>query len=157
MNFKFQLSFVKTGFLHVAPAVLAILALWTGLALNSEIHLPLFPKCWGYRHTSSCLARCHKTFLLGKVDPHFHSVCSQKLQWAWGFSFAVGGMGSCWHRVSRSLGWPGTPYVAIGINSFWFSYLLSAGLHTWLPKLIKIKFKSPFLSFKCSACSICGL
>jgi hypothetical protein len=35
----------ETGFLCVALAVLG-LTLWTRLALNSEIHLPLPPKCW---------------------------------------------------------------------------------------------------------------
>jgi hypothetical protein len=35
----------ETGFLCVALAVLE-LTMWTRLASNSEIHLPLPPKCW---------------------------------------------------------------------------------------------------------------
>jgi hypothetical protein len=42
--FSFGLVF-ETGFLCVALAVLE-LTLQTRLALNSEIHLPLPPKCW---------------------------------------------------------------------------------------------------------------
>ena len=37
--------FFETGFLCVALAVLE-LTLWTRLASNSEIHLPLPPECW---------------------------------------------------------------------------------------------------------------
>ena len=37
--------FFKTGFLCIALAVLG-LTLYTRLALNSEIPLPLPPKCW---------------------------------------------------------------------------------------------------------------
>jgi hypothetical protein len=39
------LFFFETGFLCIALAVLD-LTLQTRLALNSEIHLPLPPKCW---------------------------------------------------------------------------------------------------------------
>jgi hypothetical protein len=38
-------DFFETGFLCVALAVLE-LTLWTRLASNSEIRLPLSPKCW---------------------------------------------------------------------------------------------------------------
>ena len=44
----FTLFFVSVGFLCVALAVLE-LPLQTGLASNSEIHLPLPPECWGER------------------------------------------------------------------------------------------------------------
>ena len=44
-NFLFGCLFFETGFLWVALAVLE-LALWTRLALNSEVCLPLLPKCW---------------------------------------------------------------------------------------------------------------
>ena len=40
--------FFQTGFLYVALAVLEF-TLLTRLALNSEIHLPLPPKCWDQR------------------------------------------------------------------------------------------------------------
>ena len=48
--FRFVCLFVsETGFLCVALAVLE-LTLWTRLAWNLEIHLPLPPKCWDQRH-----------------------------------------------------------------------------------------------------------
>jgi hypothetical protein len=43
--FFFFLVFFETGFLCIVLAVLE-LTLWTRLASNSEIHLPLPPKCW---------------------------------------------------------------------------------------------------------------
>jgi hypothetical protein len=44
-NFYFLDFFFETGFLCAALAVLE-LTLQTRLASNSEIHLPLPPKCW---------------------------------------------------------------------------------------------------------------
>jgi hypothetical protein len=45
----FCFVFLETGFLCIALAVLE-LTLKNRLASNSEIHLPLTPKCWNERH-----------------------------------------------------------------------------------------------------------
>jgi hypothetical protein len=43
--FFFFFGFFETGFLYIALAVLE-LTVWTRLALNSEIRLPLPLECW---------------------------------------------------------------------------------------------------------------
>ena len=43
--FFFFFKFFETGFLCVSLAVLELI-LYTRLALNTEIRLPLPPKCW---------------------------------------------------------------------------------------------------------------
>jgi hypothetical protein len=47
----FLFLFFETGFLCVALAVLE-LTLWSRLASNSEICLPLLPECWTKRRAS---------------------------------------------------------------------------------------------------------
>ena len=53
--FVFVFFFFETGFLCIALAVLE-LTLLTRLASNSEIRLPLPPKCWDQRRVPPCPA-----------------------------------------------------------------------------------------------------
>ena len=52
------MAFVKTGFLCVALAV-PVLTLWTRLALNSEIYLPLPLEFWDYKFALPLSALLH--------------------------------------------------------------------------------------------------
>jgi hypothetical protein len=58
--FIYLFWFFETEFFRIALAVLE-LTLYTRLALNSEIHLPLPPEFWDQRHAPLCLA--FSTFL----------------------------------------------------------------------------------------------
>ena len=55
--------FFETGFLCIALAVLELI-LWTRLASNSEICLPLLPSCWikGVRHIAWLTELLRATF-----------------------------------------------------------------------------------------------
>lgn len=44
------------GFSHYAAVVTPKFTIKTRLASNSEIYLPLPPKCWSERHEPSCAA-----------------------------------------------------------------------------------------------------